>query len=302
VVWVSGTQGIYAKSLDAGESWQLGTVPGADSLEFRDLYAVDEDRVWLLSAGPGGSSRIYATGDGGRHWNLQFTNPDSAAFYDCIAFWDARHGLALSDAVEKRFPLLETGDGKTWAGAEHRRLPPARPGEGAFAASGTCLVTQGSQAAWFGTGAAASGNARVYRTADRGQSWEVAETPIASGKTAGITSLAFRDLEHGLAGGGDVAASDNQPHVLARTATGGRSWTRLGPPPFPGPIFGLAYVPGTRQPHGVVAVGPGGAAYSGDEGETWVRLDSLSYWSVAFGSERTGWMVGPGGRVARLVF
>ena len=34
-------------------------MPGADTLQFRDVHALDADRAWLLSAGPGELSRIY---------------------------------------------------------------------------------------------------------------------------------------------------------------------------------------------------------------------------------------------------
>ena len=44
-------------------------------------------------------------------WSIQFVSTDQRAFFDCIAFWDARRGIAISDAVEKAFILLRTEDG-----------------------------------------------------------------------------------------------------------------------------------------------------------------------------------------------
>ena len=57
--------------------------------------------------------------------------------------------------------------------------PPVLPGEAAFAASGTCLVLQGASNAWIGTGGGA--RARVFRSIDRGRSWQVADTPLHAG-------------------------------------------------------------------------------------------------------------------------
>ena len=121
VVWVAGHAGTYARTTDGGATWHVATVPGADSLEFRDVHAVDASTAYLLSAGPGERSRIYKTTDAGRTWTLQFANRDPAAFFDCMDFWDADHGMAFSDAADGRFPIIRTSDGgRTWS-----RLPPA---------------------------------------------------------------------------------------------------------------------------------------------------------------------------------
>src|SRR5262245_65899562 len=73
-VWVSGTGGTWGLTVDGGKTWTHGVVPGADSLEFRDVQAIDANRAFLLAAGPGDRSRIYYTGDRGATWTLQFTN------------------------------------------------------------------------------------------------------------------------------------------------------------------------------------------------------------------------------------
>src|SRR5687767_4242647 len=93
VVWVSGAQGTYVRTTNGGATWQAGRVPGADSLQFRDVHAVDANTAYLLSIGNGNQSRIYKTTDAGANWKLQFTNPDSAGFYDCMDFWDPKRGL-----------------------------------------------------------------------------------------------------------------------------------------------------------------------------------------------------------------
>ena len=103
VAWVSGTKGTYGRTTDAGKTWSVGTVPGAAKLDFRDVEAFGETTAYLLSAGPGADSRIYKTGDGGKTWILQFKNPDHQAFFDAMAFWDDKNGVALSDPVKGQF-------------------------------------------------------------------------------------------------------------------------------------------------------------------------------------------------------
>ena len=68
IVWVSGGNGRYASTRDGGVTWMPGSVPGADSLDFRDVVILDEKTVLLMSAGSGDKSQIYKTVDGGDNW------------------------------------------------------------------------------------------------------------------------------------------------------------------------------------------------------------------------------------------
>lgn len=298
VVWVSGHRGSYARTTDGGATWHAAVVPGADSLQFRDVHAVDAKTAYLMSAGNGELSRIYKTTDAGATWQLQFTNHEPEAFYDCMAFWDADHGLAMSDEVRGHFPIIATEDGGMhWAPVEPSALPAALPGEGSFAASGSCVATRAPGLAWISTGNTSA--ARVLRTTDRGRSWEVATTPLPSAEGVGLASIAFRDDQHGVAMGGSMMDTSSRADDVALTADGGRSWTKVGRAPFASAIYGGVYVPGAATPT-IVAVGPGGAAASWDEGRSWVPLDSAAYWSVGFASQDAGWAVGPGGRITRF--
>jgi photosystem II stability/assembly factor-like uncharacterized protein len=296
IVWASGTGGTFVLTTDGGATWLTAKVAGADSLEFRDVHAVSAKTAYLLSAGPGTRSRIYKTTDGGVNWQIQFVNREPDAFYDCFGFWDQRHGLAFSDNVQGRFPMLRTSDGgQHWD--DLTTGPAATKGEGGFAASGTCVTTLGSHAAWIATGAGEQ--ARVLFTPDRGATWKSYAAPVPQGtSTTGLTSVAFRTPRDGVAAGGDIAAADGEASVIS-TGDGGATWTAGGQPTFPGAIYGVVYVPGGTM---VVAVGPKGASWSPDEGRAWQPLDTLAYWSAAFASRKAGWLVGPGGRITRVSF
>jgi photosystem II stability/assembly factor-like uncharacterized protein len=306
VAWASGTGGTYVRTTDGGATWHAAVVPGADSLEFRDVHAADAATAWLMSSGSGPSSRIYHTTDAGAHWTLQFINAEPEGFYDCFGFWDRRSGIAFSDNVRGVFPILRTEDGGGhWdllsdpSAPSASTAPPATSGEGAFAASGTCLVTQDSASAWIGTGAGEQ--ARVLFTPDRGRTWQSFATPIVQGKnTQGITSIGFRDANHGFAVGGDIGTVDGFSDNVAVTSDGGRTWSLGGRPPFSGAIFGAVYLPVAGPT--IVAVGPNGAAFSTTEGREWSPLDSLGYWSAGFASASAGWLVGPGGRITKVRF
>ena len=300
VVWISGTGGTYGRTLDGGLTWTTGVVPGADSLQFRDVHGVDANTAYLLSIGSGDQSRIYKTEDGGQQWDMQFVNPEPEGFFDCIGFWDSRHGMAFSDSFDGSFYIITTEDGgNTWNRISTDRLPAARAGEGSFAASGHCLHVGGDSTAWIGTGASEEGAARVLRTTDRGRSWTFSDTPIPGGAVSGITSVAFVGAEQGAVLGGDVTDMESRADNIALSGDGGESWILAGRPGFPGPVYGATYVPGAPAPT-LVAVGPKGLGFTADQGESWTTLSEENLWSVAFASPRAGWAIGMDGRITML--
>ncbi len=296
VVWVSGHRGTVLRTLDGGANWTSLRVPDADSLQFRDVHAADANRAWVMSAGTGAVSRIYNTADGGATWTLQHTNPDGAGFYDCLAFWDASAGFLYGDEVDGRLVVRTTADGgATWTRVPRAALPAAQPGEGGFAASGTCALTVGERAGWIATGNAA--RSRVLRTTDRGATWQVADAPVPAGAGAGLAAIAMHTARTGLAFGGNIGDPAAPPAVGARTTDGGASWTPTAPPPLSGAVYGAAAIPASG---GVVAVNPHGLAVSWDHGATWTMADTSAMWAVGFASPRVGWAVGPRGRIVRL--
>jgi photosystem II stability/assembly factor-like uncharacterized protein len=298
VVWASGTGGTVLRTADGGRTWNVGSVQGASALDFRDVQAVDGGTAYLLSIGPGEQSRIFKTADAGATWATLYTNTDPKGFLDALAFSDADRGLALGDPVDGRFVVLATDDGgRTWKPANVEGMPPALPGEGAFAASGTCLVVGRNGHAWFGTGGAKT--ARVFGTVDGGRTWEAHETPLMAGTpSSGIFSLAFRDDFRGVAVGGDYKEPGQARNAVALTEDGGRTWrTPKGRGPS-GYRSAVAYVPG-RGGTTLVAVGPTGSDISTDGGENWTSLGPAGFHAVGFASPSVGWAVGEDGRVAR---
>ena len=295
IVWVAGTGGTYAWTEDGGAAWHAGVAPGADSLQFRDVHAMSLDEAYLLSIGEGSDSRIYRTRDRGASWEMLFQNDIEEAFFDCFDFREDGSGFAFSDAVAGQFPILYTENGDDWRLLPGESLPPAQPGEGGFAASGTCLVVLEDETVLVGTGNAAA--PRVLRLEYGTDAWTSSEAPLPGGEAAGVTTLAFRDARHGVALGGDLTAPDTLQQNAAVTEDGGVTWRTASSPGFPGAVYGSTYVPGGA----LVAVGPGGAAFSMDDAHTWAPLDSLTWWGVDAAGPDAVWMVGPEGRIARVL-
>ncbi|GIJ52020.1 oxidoreductase [Virgisporangium aliadipatigenens] len=293
VAWASGSAGTVLRTVDSGRMWRSVGPAGAEALQFRDIEAFDARTAVVLSIGTGEDSRLYRTDDGGATWVEAFRNTDPTAFYDCVTFLDRRHGLALSDPVDGKFRVLSTSDGgRSWTVLPAAGMPAALAGEFAFAASGTCLVSAGRHA-WFATGGGAT--ARVFRTNDLGHTWSVVDTPIPSGPSAGVYSLAFRDPWHGVAVGGDYTTPAVAPDSAAVSRDSGRSWEKAKK--TPGEYrSGVAW----RGPN-VIAVGPTGSDYSRDGGRTWMRFDTGSFDAVDCTASGVCWASGQAGRLAKLL-
>lgn len=316
VVWAAGTGGTYVVTTDGGNTWKSGVVPGAETLQFRDVQGVSDKVAYLMSIGDNTTDfRIYKTFDGGATWNLQFVNHTQNAFYDCFAFWEPNRGVAHSDSVNGVFPDIRTFSGQHWHSISGS-MPPALAGEASFSSSGTCITTQGDSNAWITTGGATV--SRILATTDSGNTWNAYDTPLISNPSAGGLSVAFRDAMHGIVGGGDLAV--NYRIQAATSDDGGHTWTLTKKPPIGGTIFCLAYANGMTLSQSastdndfnrtVVITSEdapnfdkGAAAWTPDEGQTWYRLSNASgYWAVAFANPHAGWFVGNNGQILKISF
>ena len=298
ITWASGTRGTFVRTVDGGKTWQVGAVQGAEDLDLRDIEAFDANIAYVLSIGPGELSRIYKTTDGGATWTMQFKNTNEKAFFDAFAFWDEDHGIAVSDPVDGKFLFITTNDGgKSWEPLTPQRIFPAFPGESLFAASGTCIVTQGKTNVWFVTGGP---GARVFGSTDRGLTWSTTATTIASGvESAGIFSVAFYDANIGIVVGGDYKKPNESKDTVALSSDAGFRW-KLNKTALPAGFRScVVYVPGTKAKT-LIAVGASGSDISNDGGETWREIDKENYNSVRFINTRTGWAVGPKGMIAKF--
>lgn len=305
VVWSCGSSNTVLRTSNGGVTWTNLAPPAEGNgslLDFRDVDAIDARTAYILSIGDGPLSRIYKTTDAGATWKLQFTNQDPKGFYDSMTFWDADHGLVIGDSIDGHFQILITANGgTTWTKVPGEVLPAALPNESAFAASGSNIAVSGRDNAWIGLSALTK--CRVLHTSDHGITWSVVDTPVVAGESAGIFSVAFRDLNHGVVVGGDykkeVQASDN----AAITEDGGKTWTLVKEKGLSGFRSAVKYVPGTKS--SLVAVGPQGADRSEDDGKTWTPLANptgpANFHALSFAPDgKVAWASGKDGKLGRL--
>jgi photosystem II stability/assembly factor-like uncharacterized protein len=283
-IWVGGTRGTVIHSRDGGTIWAVDTVPGAGSFDFRGVAAIDADTAYLAISSQD-SGRIYKTTDDGRSWTLQYRDERPGVFFDGIACWTEKRCLVVGDPIAGHFLVLTTVDGGAhWTPRDTVGAPDARAGEAAFAASNSTVIVGSGGRAWLATGGGPT--ARVWRTSDYALTWRVASTPIAAGSaSAGIFSLAFCDVQHGVAVGGNYRMPDSTGAHVAISADGGETWILSDSARVTPYLSGVACVRADTTHPAFVAVGPTGT-FATSDGRQWVRAAQNGFNAVAAFSTR----------------
>lgn len=294
VAWASGAKGTVLRTVDS-ENWKVIPVPGAEALDFRDIEAFDEKSALAMSIGTGAASNVYKTTDGGATWRRVFANPEAEGFWDAITFWDRKRGALFGDPVRGRFQVFLTEDGgETWKPAPDEGMPTALEGEGAFAASGQCLISGPGKRLAFVTGGAKE--ARVFTSVDGGHSFAVATSPVpASAASKGLFAGFWLSEKALLTVGGDYKERSLPGVNAGFSSDGGARWTAVQASPSG---FLSSVVRGPGPSAAIVAVGLAGTGISNDLGKTWQALDTTPYNTAGF-ANGGGFAVGPKGVIAR---
>lgn len=259
--------------------------------EFRAVAHTATDFFMLSVANP---ALLYKTGDKGK-MELVYKEQDDAVFYDAMIFWNDTEGIAIGDTMNGCMSIITTRNGgATWEKLSCNALPDGIEGEGAFAASNTNIAVVGDKT-WVAT------TKRILFSPDKGRTWEVQNTPIASKEpTEGIYSIDFYDENIGVAIGGDYTNPERNTSNKAITIDGGRTWKLMADGVLPNYRSCIQFVPGTEG-KGIVALGFTGIAYSSDQGESWSQLSDESFYTLRFRNDTVAYAAGRN-RIARLRF
>lgn len=292
VVWASGTNGTWLCTENGGDSWVAGTVPDADTLDFRDIHAVDKRIAWVISAGS--PAVIFQTTDQGKNWTEQYRNSAPEIFMDGFDFENEQIAIAYGDPIDGDWQLLKTQNGgQNWISLETEFEDSVSEGEAGFAASGTGVQMMESRV-WMASGGGPT--ARMFRSEDAGISWKAFDTPLRSAEGCGIFSFAFEDKLNGIAVGGCYLDSTATEGNCAISTDGGSTWAEITEKPPLGYRSCVAYAPGRKV---AIAVGRSGSDVSTDGGATWTSIGTEGYYVCGF-SDRMGWAVGKSGKMARM--
>lgn len=233
---------------------------------------------------------------GEKDYKIVYRENHPKAFYDSMDFWNDNEGIAIGDSIDGCLSIIITRDGgETWTKLSCDDLPPATEHEGAFAASDTNIAIVGDKT-WVATTAS-----RIYYSEDKGNTWEVFDTPIVKEKeTEGIYSIDFYDELNGFAIGGDYTKPEDNTANKIRTDDGGKTWQLVAKNQNPGYRSCVQYVP-NRKGKELVAVGFKGIDFSNDAGQTWKHLSDEGFYTIRFLNDSVAYAAG-GGRVSKLTF
>ncbi len=254
-----------------------------------------------MSSGPGEKSRLYETTDGCKTWKLLLKNTEKKGFWDTVVFQrgefgffgDNNTGVLIGDPVDGSFDTYATILGSGWSVDTAGCSAPG--GQTVFAASNSSIFVFGSRRYILGTGGKSGANAYIsplLLTGSGTDSCGKVPVPVAGGdETSGIFSLAFRDLKHGIAVGGNSAKPEQSAGTAASTEDSGLRWTAAAKPPH----GYRSTVQWSEVLKAWITAGTNGSDISRDDGSTWQPLDDGDWNALSL-----PFIVGPNGRIARM--
>lgn len=263
-------------------------------LEFRAVAHTATDFFMISIESP---AVLYKTGNSGQ-MEIVYKEDHPKAFYDAMKFWNDQEGIAIGDPTDDCMSIIITRNGgETWKKLSCDKLPKAKEGEAAFAASNTNIAIVGNHT-WVATGGKVS---RILYSPDKGNTWEVFSTPIVQGlETTGIYSIDFYDKLNGFAIGGDYTKPDDNTANKIRTTDGGKTWQLVVQNQNPGYRSCVQYIP-NRAGKELVAIGFKGIDYSNDSGNSWKHLSDEGFYTIRFLNDSIAYAAGTG-RISKLVF
>jgi hypothetical protein len=265
-VWFAANEGKFG-FYDLGNNKKNESKITKDSLslEFRSIAKTSKNIFILSIANPALLYKISR--DAVAQLVYQENNPK--VFYDSMQFWNDTEGIAIGDPTADCFSIITTRDGGiSWQKTPSNKLPKTVSGEAAFASSNTNIVIKGNQT-WIVSGGK---KARVFYSSDKGNTWDVFDTPMVQGKAmTGIFTADFYDAKNGFIAGGDYEIPNQNFGNKAITSDGGKTWSLIAENQGFGYASCVQYVPG-RHGKSLVSVGISGLYYSSNGGTSWRQL------------------------------
>jgi len=183
----------YSKTLDAGNTFDSGTIPEPASRGIVCMAAIDGQTAWAGMTDFMGSNggAIWKTTNGGNSWIKQTNNNEFAGgFLDNLYFFTPDSGVAFGDPNGGYYEIYTTVDGgSNWNRVAQSNVPAGLGGEYGLYGNSFCTTQNGI---WCLTD-----HGRVYFSNDRGYHWQV--SLIANGVSGATAAISMTDPLNGAA-------------------------------------------------------------------------------------------------------
>jgi photosystem II stability/assembly factor-like uncharacterized protein len=277
----------FIRTLDGGTNWTVSTITGATGLNGSSIFAIDVNTAFAAMTDPSNatSGGVFKTTDGGLTWTKQITAfPGSGGHPADIHFFDADNGVVIGNPHNANWEIYTTTNG----GVQWNLVSSVPAMNGEF--TGDSHYSSAGNNIWFGTVGGSANNFAIYRSTNRGTTWQRFPQP------ANITlCVAFKDSLNGLA-----SNPFENGNKISRTTDGGVTWTPIQNVPTAHSTSLIAYAKGSVGSYVItshrnigypVATIPG-SSYSNDDGSTWNFVNNLPHNRAEFSSWNIGWSGG----------
>lgn len=286
IVWVSGTQGTIGRSTDGGKSWQWKTISGYETVDFRDIEALDENTAIIM--GIASPAYILKTNDGGNTWKKVYENHHPSIFLDAVAFKNKKKGIAIGDPILNKIFVIQTrNSGNTWEESDMLHLIHAQPGEAFFAASGTNVAW--NRGKYYIVSGGIISRLFIHR--------KTILLPITQGaQMKGANGIAIKG-KNILIPGGNYNDLHNKDSAFIYSTNGGKKWHY----PQTMPRGYKSCVCHARK-NVAVACGITGVDMSDDGGKTWKAISDISFNVCAYNKlENAIYFAGNNGKLGKMI-
>jgi len=187
--------------------WRALTNSPFSSSRFEDIFFLNENTGWIINF----DGSTYRTFNGGQNWLFS----QNIELNRSVGFFNSQDGIIGTLDIDR--PLFRTSNsGANWIQVTNLPNPPPR------GVCGISIINQNT-AVVCGT---YSGNARAYKTTDKGISWSTIFSDTS--KARSLVDTYFWSPDSGLiAGGYTTTTYSNGVAVVLMTADGGSTWNTV---------------------------------------------------------------------------
>ncbi|HPN39445.1 MAG TPA: hypothetical protein PL041_13670, partial [Melioribacteraceae bacterium] len=218
-IWLGTSGGNVIRTTNGGTNWVVKTKPKANYI-ITTMFALDVNTAWAaIKPSSGNDFRLAKTTDGGGTWSESVISANSS-YGDVVYFWDANEGVLVGDpttTAPNSWVLKRTTDGgTTWLNLPAGNIQDADGENGEICPSNAFTVV-GNTIMFVSTGNATFFTPLLYKSTDRGLTWNVKQIYSFTGMVQKYVYLAFKDENNGIA--------VNTAGFITKTTDGGETWS-----------------------------------------------------------------------------